>query len=78
MSSLAAVFAKNVRNRRLCLHLTQIEVAARAGLSVSYISYLEANRRAPAFETIEKIAEALCLPPEALFERPNSTRRGAA
>lgn len=48
--------------------LTQAETAARAGLSVSYLSLLEQNkRRDPTLSTIQKLAEALRIPTGILF-----------
>lgn len=48
--------------------LTQAELAARAGLSVSYMSLLEQNKRKdPSLSTIQKIAEALRVPSGILF-----------
>jgi transcriptional regulator with XRE-family HTH domain len=48
--------------------LTQAEVALRAGLSISYLSLLEQNkRRDPTLSTIQKLAEALRLPVGLLF-----------
>ena len=48
--------------------LTQAELASRAGLSVSYLSLLEQNkRRDPTLSTIKKLAEALRIPVGILF-----------
>ena len=53
------------RNQR---GLTQDELAKRAGLSVSYVSLLEQNKRTdPSLSTIQKIAEALRIPSGILF-----------
>ena len=48
--------------------LTQAELAVRAGLSVSYLSLLEQNKRKdPTLSTIQKLAEALRVPSGILF-----------
>ena len=48
--------------------LTQAELAARAGLSVSYLSLLEQNKRKdPSLSMIQKLAEALRVPSGILF-----------
>lgn len=48
--------------------LTQAELARRAGLSVSYLSLLEQNKRTdPTLSTIQKLAEALRMPTGVLF-----------
>lgn len=48
--------------------LTQAELAARAGLSISYLSLLEQNKRKdPTLSTIQRLAEALRVPSGILF-----------
>lgn len=47
--------------------MTQAEVAARAELSASYISLLEANKKEPSFSTLRDIAESLRLPVDFLL-----------
>lgn len=48
--------------------LTQADLAARAGMSVSYLSLLEQNKRkGPTLSTIQKLAEALRVPSGILF-----------
>jgi transcriptional regulator with XRE-family HTH domain len=53
-----------VRTKR---KLSQTELAARAGISVSYLSLLERSKRDPALSIIEKITAALGMPIELLF-----------
>ncbi len=53
--------------RALCVgravrRLTQKELAERASLDPSFVSMIEANRRQPTDETIDRIAQALDLP----------------
>lgn len=47
--------------------LSQAELAGRAGISASYLSMLERNRRDPPLSTIRSIADALVMPVEILF-----------
>src|SRR5579875_2369087 len=58
-------FATLLRHHRLVRGLTQGELAARAGVSVSSISYLERGlTRGPHRDTVRLLAEALELSPE--------------
>jgi transcriptional regulator with XRE-family HTH domain len=47
--------------------LSQVELAKRAGISVSYLSLLERNKRDPPLSTVKKVADALGIPLELLF-----------
>lgn len=47
--------------------LSQVALAKRAGISVSYLSLLERGRRDPPLSTIQRIAAALVMPVEILF-----------
>lgn len=47
--------------------LTQTELAERSGVSVSYLSMLEQNKRDPSLKTIEKIAGGIGLPASLLI-----------
>jgi len=48
--------------------MNQAELAERAGVSVSYISLLEQNKRKdPTLSTIQKVSEALSVPSSILF-----------
>lgn len=55
---------KLARSKR---RLSQADLAKRAGLSVSYLSLLERERRDPPISTIKAIASALAMPVEILF-----------
>ncbi|MBO5239332.1 MAG: helix-turn-helix transcriptional regulator [Lachnospiraceae bacterium] len=48
-----------IRKRRKQLHLTQIELAERTELSVSYISYIETGKKSPGLSCLLSIAQAL-------------------
>lgn len=47
--------------------LTQAQLAERTGLSVSYVSLLEQNKRDPAFSTVQRIAQELGVPTSILL-----------
>jgi transcriptional regulator with XRE-family HTH domain len=67
--SLRSAFAANLRSERARRKLSQEALAAKAGLSVSYISMLEREQRTPPLETVEQVAQALDLAPaQRMFE----------
>ncbi len=66
-------FSLNLRAARLRRGLTQGSLAAKSGISVSYVSMLERGSRSPPLETIEAIADALAVAPLALLQQ---ARRG--
>ena len=67
MAALADKFAVNLKNERLRKKLSQEALAAKAGLSVSYISMLERGQRTPPLDTLESLAKALSVSATALL-----------
>jgi transcriptional regulator with XRE-family HTH domain len=65
------VVARNLRSIRTRQQLSQESLAARARISVSYVSMLERGQRSPPLETIEVLAEALGVRPVSLFTTPS-------
>lgn len=65
--SLTAAVAKNLKRARLARKLSQESLAAKAGISVSYISMLEREQRSPPLDTLEQLAAALGVKPVALL-----------
>lgn len=55
-------FRLNVRKRRKELHLTQEQLAERLNVTGAYVSEIEAGRRTPSLETVERLATALDCP----------------
>ena len=53
-------FIVNIRRRRLTLGLTQIQVADALGMSQPGYAAIEAGRRNPSLDVVERVAEALC------------------
>ncbi|MCY1230840.1 anaerobic benzoate catabolism transcriptional regulator [compost metagenome] len=47
--------------------LSQVQLAKRAGISVSYLSLLERSLRDPPLSTLQKVAAGLNMPLEILF-----------
>jgi transcriptional regulator with XRE-family HTH domain len=67
MPGLADKFAVNLKSERLRRRLSQEALAAKAGLSVSYISMLERGQRTPPLDTLESLAKALAVNPTTLL-----------
>ncbi|MSU95329.1 XRE family transcriptional regulator [Pseudomonas mandelii] len=65
---LVAIFAANVRRRRLELALSQEELAERAGVHRTYVGMLERSEKNVTIYNIERIARALELKPEFLLK----------
>jgi transcriptional regulator with XRE-family HTH domain len=62
-----ATIARQVRLRRLQAGLTIEDLADAAGISVSFLAYLETNKKKPSLATIAKIAAALNVHVSVLF-----------
>ncbi len=65
--TLAVSFAQNLRRQRSRCHMTQTGLAAKAGISASYVSMLERGERSPPLETVECLADALRVDPVTLL-----------
>jgi transcriptional regulator with XRE-family HTH domain len=78
MAALADKFATNLKSERLRRKLSQEALAAKAGLSVSYISMLERGQRTPPLDTLESLAKALSVSPTHLLVPAPAQRRGRA
>jgi transcriptional regulator with XRE-family HTH domain len=59
MASLEKLMKRLKRLRKARNHMTQAELAKRAGLSPGYIARLETGRHDPTLSTLEKLAKAL-------------------
>ncbi len=67
MTDIQKLFAANLRNARAGTGLSQAALAERCELTSNYISELEAGRRFPSHETLQKLCAALDLRPYQLF-----------
>jgi len=65
---LVAVFAANVRRRRIELGLSQEVLAERAGVHRTYVGMLERGEKNVTIYNIERIADALQVEPAALLQ----------
>lgn len=66
---LRTVFAQNLRRLRLKAELSQEALADLAEIDRTYVSALERGVYSASLDTIEKLAQALAIPPEKLLER---------
>lgn len=64
---LQKIFGANVRQYRRAIRWTLEQLASEVGVSRETIGKIERGVSAPLFETVEKIAEALSVPAQALF-----------
>ena len=65
---LIEVFAGNIKRQRKLLHLTQVDVAQRAGITQAYLSALESGTAQPALGTLAPLAGALETTPSSLLD----------
>ncbi|MBU2575042.1 MAG: helix-turn-helix transcriptional regulator [Elusimicrobia bacterium] len=61
------VIAGQLRLKRLQAGLTIEDLAHHAGISTSFLAYLETNKKKPSLATIAKLAAALDIPVSELF-----------
>ena len=60
--------AQNLRRLRLSKHLSQEELAHRAGLYRTYVGLIEREKYAPTVDVIGSLAKALDVAPAAFFD----------
>ncbi|MNF65595.1 anaerobic benzoate catabolism transcriptional regulator [compost metagenome] len=65
---LVAIFAANVKRRRLELGLSQEELAERAGVHRTYVGMLERREKNATLYSIERLAIALEVEPYVLLK----------
>ena len=58
---------RQIRKRRKALHLTQDELATRAGISLSFLGHIERGSRKASIETLVSTAAALGTSPDSLL-----------
>jgi transcriptional regulator with XRE-family HTH domain len=71
MTGLRHVLALNIRTRRKELGLTQAQLAEEVDTAPTYIAMIEAQKRFPTPEMLERIALALDFDPPQLFGTDN-------
>lgn len=67
--STTRVFGAWVRELRRRRGLTQVDIAARAGISVTYLSGIETGQRNPTLTVVARLAHALGVRPSQLVAR---------
>ena len=72
MANIREILAKNMRENRQKLGITQSELAERANISTNFVAMIELMHKFPAPETLEHIAAALGLETHELFSTPVS------
>jgi len=68
MSDIAKIIGDRLRAYRTRTGLSQEEVAEKAGVHPTYVGQLERGEKNATLESVEKVARALNLPFEVLFE----------
>ncbi len=68
MSAITRAFGKRMRQLRRERGLAQDRLAAQAGLSASYVGFIERGERNPTLETIYKLARVLGVAPKELLD----------
>lgn len=71
---LVAVFAENVKRRRLELGISQEQLAEQAGVHRTYIGMLERSEKNATLYSIERLAKALGVEPETLLRKAELER----
>ena len=69
-----SVWARSVRDRRLELRISQIELGRRSGLTQQAVSYIEQGRGIPRVTTMLRVARALGTTIEELFPMEGAPR----
>ena len=72
MRNIREILAKNMRENRQKLGITQAELAERAEISTNFVAMIELMHKFPSPEILEKIANALGIENAALFYSPSS------
>jgi transcriptional regulator with XRE-family HTH domain len=67
VTDIQRLFIKNLRLARAKARLSQSGLAERCGLTANYLAELEAGRRFPSHETLQRLCNELDLRPYELF-----------
>jgi transcriptional regulator with XRE-family HTH domain len=73
----AQAVAIRLKEEREKLHLSQMELSFKAGLSQNQVFCIETGRRVPNLYTLLKLCRALAINPAALFQAPDEDRSRA-
>jgi transcriptional regulator with XRE-family HTH domain len=67
MANIREILAKNLKENRQKLGITQPKLAERANLSTHYLAMIEVARKFPTADVLERLAAALDIAPHELF-----------
>jgi transcriptional regulator with XRE-family HTH domain len=70
MTSIREILAKNLKENRRRLGISQEKLAEMADLSTQFVAMIELSRKFPSSETLERMAAALGIEPYELFAVP--------
>ncbi len=68
MDDLKKQFGMRLRFLRIQQQMTQEQLAAAANISVDFLSLIERGKNSPSFANLEKLARALKVPVQELFD----------
>jgi transcriptional regulator with XRE-family HTH domain len=75
MANVKEILARNLKENRRRLGITQPELAERASLSTQYLAMIEIARKFPPADVLERLAAALSINPHELFSVAVSPER---
>ena len=75
MTNIKEILARNLKENRRRLGITQPELAERAGMSTQYLAMIEIARKFPTADILERLAAALGIHPHELFSVAVSPER---
>jgi transcriptional regulator with XRE-family HTH domain len=75
MTNVKEILARNLKENRRRLGITQPELAERAGMSTQYLAMIEIARKFPTADILERLAAALGINPHELFSVAVSPER---
>jgi len=75
MDNIREILAKNLRENRRRLNISQPKLAELANLSTHYIASIETSRKFPTPDVLEKLAEALNIETHELFSVSHSAKK---
>ena len=67
MTNVKEILARNLKENRRRLSITQPELAEKAGMSTQYLAMIEIARKFPTADILERLAAALGINPHELF-----------
>ncbi len=74
--SIYRILALRVREERRRADLTLEELGERAGITGAFVAHIEAGRKRPTLDTLQKLADALGLPPSSLVASQPKSGKG--